>query len=133
MAGGTSTCEQRIEKLLRPKLLRLPDRHRVAGRGRLEADGEEDDLAVGVLLRQLDRVERRVDHAHVAALRLHAEQVGRRAGHAQHVAERGEDHLGPAGDGDRPVDQLQRRDADRAARAVDQRDLRRAAAGRCRT
>ena len=58
IAGGTSTCETRIEKLGSPKLPRLPHRHRVAGRGGLETDREEDHLAVGMLLRQLDRIER---------------------------------------------------------------------------
>ena len=77
----------------RPSCSRLPDGHRVRGRRGLEADGEEDDLAVRVLLRELHRVERRVDHPHVAAPRLDAEQVGRRAGHAQHVAERREDDV----------------------------------------
>ena len=64
-----------MEKLRQPKLLRLPDGHGVAGRRGLEADREEHHLAVGVLLGQLDRVQRRVDHAHVPAGRLDAQQV----------------------------------------------------------
>ena len=98
-------------------------RHGVGRRGGLEADGEEDDLAVGIAARDRERVERRIDDADVAAARLGGEQVGFAAGHAQHVAEGAEDHLGPAGDLDRLVDVVDRRHADRAARPVDQRDL----------
>ena len=112
-------------EIAQPQLLRLPDRHRVAGRRGLETDGEEHDLAVRVRLRQLDRVQRRVDHAHIAALRPHAQQVDARPGHAQHVAERGQDHLRPAGNGDRLIDQFKRGDAHRAAGAMHQRDLQR--------
>jgi hypothetical protein len=50
---------------------RAKDRHGVGGSCGLEADGEEDDPPQGVLPRQLERVEGRVDHAHVAAARLH--------------------------------------------------------------
>ncbi len=76
-----------------------------------------------MLARQLQRVERRVDHAHVAALRLHAQQVLGAAGHAQHVAIGHEDDIGSQCQGNRLVDDLDRRDADRAARSVDERDL----------
>ena len=48
IAGGTSTCETSIEKLREALALGLVDRHGVGGRGRLEADGEEDDLAAGI-------------------------------------------------------------------------------------
>ena len=106
---------------------RLHDGHGV-GRGRgLEADGKEHHLPLGVLLGQRHGVHRRVDDPHVAPFRLHGQQVVGRAGHAQHVAERAEDHLRPRGDRHRLVDELQRRDAHRAAGAVDQRDLRAAA------
>ena len=77
----------------------------------------------GMLARQLQRIERRIDHAHVAALRLHAQQVLRAAGHAQHVAVGDEDDVGSRCQGNRLVDDLDRRDADRAARPVDERDL----------
>ena len=58
-----------------PEPLGLVDRHRVGRRGGLEADAEEHHLPVGVLPGQLQRVERRVDDAHVAALALDPEQV----------------------------------------------------------
>ena len=88
-------------------------------------DREEDDPAVRVLPGEAQRVEGRVDDAHVAAARLHLEQVVVRARHAQHVAEGAEDHVRPGGDGDRAVDHLERRDADRAAGAVHEAHRRR--------
>ena len=54
--------------------LRALERERGRGRRRLEADREEDDLAVGVLARDPQRVQRRVDHPHVRPLRLRLEQ-----------------------------------------------------------
>ena len=54
---------------------------------------------------------------------LTRQQIVRAARHAQHVAERAEDHAGRDGDLDGLVDQLERRDADRTARAVHERDL----------
>ena len=63
--------------------------------------GEEDDLAVRVLARDPQRVERRVDHADVRAVGLRVEQRAVAAGHAHHVAEAGEDHAGLVRDGDR--------------------------------
>ena len=110
-------------EVLQAQLRRLHDRHRVGRGGGLEADGEEHDLPLGFFAGQGHGVHRRVDDPHVAPFRLDREQVLLRAGHAQHVAERAEDHLRPGGDGHGPVDHLDRRDAHRAARAVDQRDF----------
>ena len=104
--------------------LRALERQRGRGRGRLEADREEDDLAVGVLLGDPQRVERRVDHPHVGALRLGLEQRAVRARHAHHVAEAGEDHARLVGDRDAVVDAPHRDHADRAARAVHELDVR---------
>jgi hypothetical protein len=93
------------------------------GRRGLEPDREEHDLAIRVLARELQRVERRVHHAHVSAARLGVEQRAVRGRHAQHVAEGREDHLGALGDRDRVVLATHRYDAHRAARPVDQLDL----------
>ena len=71
----------------------------------------------------LHRVHRRIRDADVCAGGLNGEQVGLAAGHPEHVAERAEDHLGPGGDLERFVNQFERRDADRTAGAVDERDL----------
>ena len=51
---------------------------------------------------------------------LDREQVALRPRHPQHVAEGAEDHLGTRRDLQRLVDHLQRGDADRAARSVDE-------------
>ncbi len=111
-----------MEKLPNPSRFACQTAMALGGAVVSKPDGEEDHLAVGVLARQLHRVERRVDHAHVAAGGLDGQQVGGRPGHAQHVAEGGEDHLRAAGDGERLVDELERRHADRAAGAMDQAD-----------
>ncbi len=87
----------------------------------------------GVLLRDPQRVERRVDHAHVGALGLRVHERALRAGHAHHVAEAGEDHARLLGDRDAVVHAPHRDHADRAAGAVHQLDVRRAAGRRCRT
>ncbi len=102
-----------------------PDGHGVGRGGRLEADGEEDHLAVGPGGRQADGVEGRVDDADVAAVRLELEQVAARARHAEHVAEGAEGDVRPRGDGVSAVDHLQRGDAHGASRPVDQFHLRR--------
>ena len=47
----------------------------VDGRGRLEADREEHDLALGVLAGDRQRVQRRVDHPHVGARGLGLQQA----------------------------------------------------------
>ena len=107
--------------------LRLRPFQRQCGRrrSRLEADGEEHDLAVGVLLGDPHRVERRVDHAHVRALGLGVEQRAVRSGHPQHVAEAREDHVRLVSDRDAVVDPAHRDHAHRAAGAVDELDVRR--------
>lgn len=52
-----------------PEPGRVQHRHRVRGRCRLEADGEEHDLAVGVFGGQAYGVHRGVDHAYIRAPR----------------------------------------------------------------
>src|SRR5690606_15441721 len=71
----------------------LPDGHGVGRGGRLEADGEKDDLLVRVGLRDFERVQRRVDDAYVAAARFGRQQIAARARYAEHVAERREDDV----------------------------------------
>ncbi len=103
--------------------LRLVDRHGVGRGGGLEADAEEHHLALRVLLRDAQGVQRGVDDAYVAALAAHLEQVTAGAGHPEHVPEGAEDHVGSGGDLQRLVDDLERGDAHGAARPVDQFDL----------
>ena len=99
------------------------ERQRRRGRGGLEADREEHDLAVGVLLGDPQRVERRVDHPHVGARRLGLEQRPVRARDAHHVAEAGEDDAGLVRDRDPVVDAPHRDHAHRAAGPVDELDV----------
>ena len=120
-------------EIVQSQALRLHHRHDVGRRGGLKTDREEHDLPVRMLLGHRDGVQRRVDDPHVAAGRLDRQQILLRAGHAQHVAVRTEDHLLARGDGDRLVDHLDRRDAHGTAGPVDQRDLVRAASRRVRT
>src|SRR5260221_3329110 len=79
-------------------------------------------------IHEAQRVKRGVDDPDVAALRLERQEIAPRSGDAQHVAERAEDDAGPRGDRVGAVDHLERRYADRAARPVEQFDLRRAKA-----
>src|SRR4029077_19094340 len=92
------------------------------GRGgrRLEADREEDDLPVRILLGEAQSVEGRVDHPDVGALGLDLSEglLGARDPH--HVAEAGEDHVVLGGHRDSVVDPAHRNHAYRATRPVDE-------------
>ena len=90
---------------------RLPDRHRIGGRGCFETDGKEYHFAFWVLARNFQRLGRGIDDAHIATARLHGEQVGRRAGHAQHVAVGNQNYFWPGGKFERLFDGFERRDA----------------------
>ena len=123
IAGGTSTCETSIEKLSSPCPGRKVHGHRVGRGGGLEPDAEEDDLPVGVLLSQPDRVERRVDDAHVAALAFTRNRSCSLPGTRSMSPNEQKITSGTRGDRQRLVDHLQRGDAHRAAGTVDQLDL----------
>ena len=133
-SGGTIVTWLHMQKKFGDALrLRALQGQRRRGSGRLEADREEDDVAVGVLLRDPQRVERRVDHPDVGALGL---GVGERLlgpGHPHHVAEAGEDHVVLGRHRDPVVDPAHRHHADRTARSVNQLDVLRAAGRRDRT
>ena len=61
-----------------PSRSRLQHRHGVGRRRGLEADGEEHHLPLAARARAMrERVERRIDHAHVAAARLRRQQICR--------------------------------------------------------
>src|SRR5262249_46781199 len=82
------------------------------------------DLPVRVRLRDLHSVQWRVDDAHLRALGPEAEEIGVRAGHAEHVAEGREDDAGLPRDRVGLVDLLQGGDTDGTAGAVNQLDPR---------
>ena len=129
--GGGNGCDRRRyehvgdqqRQVGQTALPGLVGNHGVAGRRRLEADGEEHDLLVGVVLGHRDSVQWGVDDPDVAATGADAEQVGVGSRHPEHVAERAEDDVVPGGDLKGPVDHLQWRDAHGTAGAVDQFDL----------
>ena len=100
--------------------LRLPDGHGVARRGRFEADGEKDNLLVGIGARDFQGIDRRINDAHVRSARFQDQQIDLRTRHAQHVAKGTENDVRPMGNRVRLVDHLQRSDTDRASRAVHQ-------------
>src|SRR5262249_44985700 len=52
-----------------PQSLCLKDRHGVSGRGRLESDGEEHDLPLRIVPRDLQTVHWRIDDPDVASIR----------------------------------------------------------------
>jgi hypothetical protein len=99
-----------------------PEGERGRGSGRFEPDGEEDNLAIGVLLGNAQRVERRVHHPHVRAGRFGVEQAAVRARHPHHVPEAGEDHV-LLRKRDPVVDASHRNHAHRAARTVHELDV----------
>jgi hypothetical protein len=73
-AGRIVTWLQNTEKFASRSARARKERERRRRRGGLEADREEHHLALRVLARDPQRVERRVDHAHVGAARLRVEQ-----------------------------------------------------------
>ena len=114
-------------KILDAFRFRAHQRERGRGRGGLESDGEEHHVLVGILLRQLESIGRRVNDAHIHAASFVFKRAAVRAGHAHHVTEGGEDHVGILRDGKAVVDSSHRQNADRAAGAVNQLNVRREA------
>src|SRR5947208_629595 len=98
-------------------------RHCVSGCGRFKSDGEEYDLLCRVILCDLDGVERRINYADIAAVRLDHKEIFFRPGNSKHVTERTKNDVLSRGDHDSLVDQLERRNAYWTARAVNELDL----------
>ena len=90
--------------------------------GGLEADCEKDHLALRVVDRDPQGVQRRVHEPDVGALGLGLQQVALAARHPHHVAERGEDDPGLLGHGDGIVDPAHGDHAYRTAGPVHQLD-----------
>ena len=112
-------------EVLEPARVGLQDGGGDGGRRGLKADAHKDDRAVGVLLGNVERVERRVDDANVAPRRLLRGKRGGRSGHAHHVAKGGDDGAVHVGKCDCMVDIAVGGDADGAARAAQQLEPRR--------
>jgi hypothetical protein len=124
MAGGTRLRHEHGE-VLDAERGGLRHRQGIGGCRRFEADGEEHDLPIRVLLREADRVQRRIDDSHIRPLRFQPEEIRVGPRDSQHVAERGERHAGPARDGMGLVDLLQRRHTHGTSGSVHELDLRR--------
>jgi hypothetical protein len=97
--------------------LGLEHGERRARHGGLEAEAEEDDLALRMAAGEGERIERRVDDAHIRPLGLGLHQALPRARDAHGVAEGGEEDLGPLGERHAVVDPAHGQDADRTAGA----------------
>ena len=107
------------EEVRQTFLLGRQNGHRGRRRRGLKADGEEHHLAVGLRLGDSQRIQRRIDHAHVRAARLGLHQAEAAcAGNAHDVAVGEQRDLWPASELDRAVDPSDRQNADRAARPV---------------
>ena len=111
------------EEVANPLGLRPQQRQRGGGRGGLEPDRIEDDLPIRVLLRDLQRVEWRVHHAHVGTGSLGVEQAAAAAGHAHEIAEACEDDAGLVRDGDAVIEAAHGDDAHRAPGSMYELDV----------
>ncbi len=109
-------------KILQSAPFRQVDAHGVRRRGSFKSNPEEDDLLVGKLHGQLYGVQGGVDDAHVAATTLHLEEIALGTRNAQHIAKAAENDSRLCGDGQRLVNEFERRDADRASGPVDHFD-----------
>mmetsp|Transcript_18256 Transcript_18256/g.43898 ORF Transcript_18256/g.43898 Transcript_18256/m.43898 type:complete len:229 (-) Transcript_18256:65-751(-) len=98
--------------------LRLEHRHRGGGHGRLEAEREEHHVAARVRRRDFERVQRRINHAHISAVGARLQQRALGAGHAHRVAKGREDDTGLIRDRHAVVHAAHRQHAHGAARAM---------------
>ena len=87
-----------------------------------EAHRQEDHLPIGVGAGQRDRLLRGGEQLHRPTGGPHPQQIvaGHTSGHPQHVAVGGQDHLGPAGQGQGGIDGGGGRDAHRTAGPMEQ-------------
>ena len=122
--GRHANVRDKQGEVLQAQPLRLdaPRRRRWARWSRSRRPGRRPGVA-GCLRASSRASSGRIDDPDVAPPAPHLEQVFMASRNAEHVAERGEDHLRPAGDCHRAVERLQGRHADRAARTVNQLDL----------
>ena len=112
---GLVGCQQ--SEVLQSALFRLF--HGEAGRGdrRLKADGQKNDLSFRILLRERDRVKRRIDDLHGTSPRPHAGKIHLRSRYTDEISE-GRDHrLFFKGQTDRLVYEPRLRHADRTSGA----------------
>ena len=120
--GLVSTVDREV---LEPASVGLQDSGGNGGRCGLKADAHKDDRAFGILLGNVECVERRVDDADVAPRRLLRGKRGGRSGHAHHVAKGGDDGAVHVGKRDCVIDVAVGGDANGAPRAAEQFESRR--------
>ena len=111
-------------EILQLLLLGLLHRQCRGRRRGLEADGKKHHLALRIVARNLQRVQRRIHHADVAAARLGLQQrepVG--SGNAQRVAVGAQDHAAILCEPDRHVDAPDRQHAHGATGTVNHGDV----------
>ena len=113
--GLVSTVDREV---LEPARVGLQDSGGNGGRCGLKADAHKDDRAFGILLGNVECVERRVDDADVAPRRLLRGKRGGRSGHAHHVAKGGDDGAVHVGKRDCVIDVAVGGDANGAPRAA---------------
>ena len=104
-------------EVLEPACVGLQDSGN-GGRCGLKADAHKDDRTFGILLGNVERVERRVDDADIAPRRLLRGKRGGRSGHAHHVAKGGDDGAVHVGKRDCVIDGAVGGDANGAPRAA---------------
>ena len=101
-------------------LARLAQHQGGGRRGGFKANGQEDHLALGVLVGQGQCIGRRIDHAHISPARLGLdERKPFRRGHAHGVAVGAQHHTALQRQADRQVDAADGQHAHRTAGAVD--------------
>ena len=110
-------------KILYAHLFRLMHRHRIGRSGRFKADGEEHNFFIGILLRDLHSIERRVNDADIAAVRFHQKQILLGARHRSMSPNEQKMTFGRDAIAMRFVDQLERSNANRTAGTVDKLNL----------
>ena len=113
--GLVSTVDREV---LEPARVGLQDSGGNGGRCGLKADAHKDDRAFGILLGNVECVERRVDDADVAPRRLLRGKRGGRSGHTHHVAKGGYDGAVHVGKRDCVIDVAVGGDANGAPRAA---------------
>src|SRR5574341_1049303 len=116
-AGGTVTCETSMAKFSIPCALAWATAIALAGAVVSKPMPKNTTVLSGC--------SRASASASSGEYTIRTSQTAARSRHAQHVAIRGEDHVGAGGQRQRLIHQFQRRDAHRAAGAVNQLDLRR--------
>ena len=115
--GLVGAIDREVQK---PARFGLQDGGGDGGRCGLKAHAHKNNRAIGVLLGNVECIERGVHNANVTPCRLLCSERGGRSGHAHHVAKGGDDGAVYVGERDCVVDVAVGGDADGAARAAQQ-------------